>query len=131
MINYSTVNMLSKELDIKTLRNELISSNIANIDTPGYKGKDLDFKRVLSESITDMEMKKTDARHITQEESFKKEGVKMVEDPNIGRADGNNVNIESEMLKLTENNIQYNVSVHLAAKKLSVLKDAIKEAARG
>ncbi len=54
MIDYGVINMLSKELDIKTLRNELISSNIANIDTPGFKGKDLDFKSVLTESINDI-----------------------------------------------------------------------------
>ncbi len=130
MINYGAINMLSKELDMKVLRNELISSNIANIDTPGYKGKDLDFKSILAENLNDIEMKHTDPRHIRPENSFNEGGTKIITDPNSGRADGNNVNIESEMLKLTENNIQYNVSVHFIAKKLNGIKDAIIEASR-
>jgi len=131
MIDYSVVNMLSKELDIKTYRNELIASNIANIDTPGFKGKDIDFKSVLSESLNDIEMKISDPRHINSNGSSGQNAISVVENPNSGRADGNNVNIESEMLKLTENNIQYNISVHLVAKKLAGLKEAIREAARG
>jgi len=131
MIDYSIVNMLSSKLDVKTFRNELIASNIANIDTPGYKGKDIDFKKVLSESFSDIEMKRTDPRHILANNEFSQGSIKIVEDTNPGRADGNNVNIESEMLKLTENNIQYNIAVHLVSKKLNEIKDAIKEATRG
>jgi len=131
MIDYGIINMLSKELDTKTLRNELIASNIANVDTPGYKSKDIDFNAILTEKFTDVEMKRTDPRHIPVGGEFSSSGVKIVTNPNPGRADGNNVNIESEMLKLTENNIQYNVAVHLASKKLNEIKDAIKEAARG
>jgi flagellar basal-body rod protein FlgB len=122
--------MLSSKLDVKTLRNELIASNIANIDTPGYKGKDIDFKKVLSDSFSDIEMKRTDPRHILSNNVFNQGSVQIVEDTNPGRADGNNVNIESEMLKLTENNIQYNIAVHLVSKKLNEIKDAIKEATR-
>jgi flagellar basal-body rod protein FlgB len=131
MIDYGIINMLSKELDTKTLRNELIASNIANVDTPGYKAKDLDFKTLLSEKFTDIEMKRTDPRHISFGGEFSQSGVKIVTDRNPGRADGNNVNIESEMLKLTENNIQYNVAVHLVSKKLTEIREAIKEASRG
>ncbi len=130
MIDFGLVNMLSKELDHKTLRNELIASNIANVDTPGFKSKDLDFSQVLKESFSGIEMRRTDPRHIAPHESFNRDKLTIREDQNPGRADGNNVNIESEMLKLTENNIQYNIAVHLAAKRLSGIKDAIIEAGK-
>jgi flagellar basal body rod protein FlgB len=48
----------------------------------------------------------------------------VVESPVPGRPDGNNVNIDEEMLKLTENNIQYNVSVQLLSKRLRQINDA-------
>lgn len=127
LINYdNVVNKVAAELDTKVLRNKLIASNVANVDTPGYTSKDLKFEHVLKQNAEELHlaMKVTNPRHMTDGV----EGIinnEITENPNPGRPDGNNVNIDDEMLKLTENNIQYNVAVQLLAKRLGHIKDAI------
>jgi flagellar basal-body rod protein FlgB len=122
------INKLAADLDIKIRRSELIASNIANVDTPGYKAKDLAFHRILADSMENegLTLKRTHVKHMTGGESTAGGSVnEIVEEPNPGRPDGNNVNIDQEMLKLTENNIQYNVSVQLLSKRLRQIANAI------
>lgn len=126
----AVVNKLAADLDMKVLRSKLIASNIANVDTPGYKAKDLKFHRILAENVEkgDLEIKRTHFKHITSAGTTETPGsisYEVVESPAPGRPDGNNVNIDEEMLKLTENNIQYNVSVQLLSKRLRQINDAI------
>jgi len=129
VIDFSNIDRLVKELDIKVLKTELISSNIANIDTPGYKAKDLKFDHYLQESMDDLSLKVTNPKHIRDESSVV-EGNQIVENSEPGRADGNNVNVEEEMLKLVKNNIDYNITVQLLSKSLARIKDAIEGARR-
>lgn len=127
LIDYNTiVNKISAELDNKVVHNQLIASNIANVDTPGYKAKDLKFERVIKEELGHLGMKTTHPMHMKELAG----GIvnnEVVSDPNPGRPDGNNVNIDDQMLKLTENNIQYNVAVQLLAKRFQHLKTALQE----
>jgi flagellar basal-body rod protein FlgB len=127
--NDAVVNKLVADLDIKVLRSKLIASNIANVDTPKYKAKDLMFHRIMEENMENggMKLKQTHVKHMTSEMtgSAGSSSNEIVESPNPGRPDGNNVNIDEEMLKLTENNIQYNVSVQLLSKRLRQIYDAI------
>lgn len=130
LIDYETVvNKLAAELDAKVLKSKLIASNIANIDTPGYKSKDLQFEKVLNDEIGSLRLKVTNDKHMDDTPQGVKNG-KIVENPNPGRPDGNNVNIDEELLKLTKNNIQYNVAVQLLAKRMSHIKDAIQQAGK-
>lgn len=125
IIDYdSVINRLAADLDNRVKRNEIIASNVANVDTPGYKAKDLKFDRVLAESMDGINMKRTHDRHIVEGSGTIRVN-EVVEDPNPGRPDGNNVNIDQELLNLTQNNIQYNVSVHLMSKKLKLIHEAI------
>ena len=128
IIDYDAlVSKLGANLDMKVVRNQLIASNIANVDTPGYKAKDLKFHRILAENMEegDIALKRTHVKHMTPGESSAGGGNEILENPNPGRPDGNNVNIDQEMLKLTENNIQYNVTVQLLSKRLRQIFDAI------
>lgn len=126
IIDYDLINQLRAELDSKVLRSQVIASNIANVDTPEYKAKDLQFQRILAENMgnEDLKLKQTHVKHMTSMETAGVPG-EVVENPNPGRPDGNNVNIDEEMLKLTENNIQYNVSVQLLSKRFRQINDAI------
>jgi flagellar basal-body rod protein FlgB len=126
----AVVSKLAADLDMKVLRSKLIASNIANVDTPGYKAKDLKFHRILAESLGNEELilKQTHVKHMTTTGMTETPGgisAEVVESPVPGRPDGNNVNIDEEMLKLTEINIQYNVSVQLLAKRLQQINTAI------
>jgi flagellar basal-body rod protein FlgB len=125
IIDYDTViNRLAADLDNRVLRNQLIASNVANVDTPAYKAKDLKFHRILADTMDGVNMKRTHEKHL-DERSGSVRHNEIVEKPNPGRPDGNNVNIDQELLNLSENNIQYNVSVQLISKKLKLLKEAL------
>lgn len=116
------------DLDNLVMRSKLIASNIANVDTPGYTSKDLKFTKILEESMNTLKMKRTDFRHMGETPLENGLMNEIVENPNPGRPDGNNVDIDDEMLKLSENNIQYNVSVQLLSKKMRQISDAIQQA---
>ena len=59
-----TMNLLSSMMDFRSQRHQLITSNIANIDTPGYTSKDLQFKGIIGEAMQ-KKLATTDKRHFS------------------------------------------------------------------
>ncbi len=114
---------LQKELDLRVTRNQLISSNVANVDTPGYKARDLDFSRILAGEAEKLSLRVTDDRHMPESEVIGTTPVR--QSTETSRPDGNNVQIEEEMLKLTQNNIEYNALVQFVSKYLSGVRRTI------
>jgi flagellar basal-body rod protein FlgB len=105
-----TIGMLSAILDFRSERNKVIASNIANIDTPGYKPKELVFKKQLEDFIdngTEVTMTKTDKGHLSKQSSHSFEVINSEEA----------VKIDNEMEKLAENHLMYNLTVELMARK--------------
>jgi len=116
-----TIEMLSVILDFRSERNKVIASNIANIDTPGYKPKELVFKKQLENFIdngTEVTMTKTDKRHLSEQSSHTFEVIKSEEAAKI----------DNEMEKLAENNLMYNLTVELMARKFKGLDSVLREA---
>ncbi|MCP5051412.1 MAG: flagellar basal body rod protein FlgB [bacterium] len=125
IIDYDAViNKLAADLDNRVMRHKLIASNVANVDTPGYTARDLKFHRILTDNMDGLQLKRTHEKHLGSGSGEIRHN-EIVESPNPGRPDGNNVNIDEELLKLSENNIQYNVSIQLLTKKLKHIKDAM------
>lgn len=128
----NTVELLGKTLDLRTKRQGLISSNLANVETPGYKPSDLSFegelKNALKKGGTAAQI--TNPRHIPLKGTGQKlQGVQgeIVETSDRAAGpDGNAVEMESEMGRLAENQIMYNASVQLINKKFDAIKLAIK-----
>jgi flagellar basal-body rod protein FlgB len=116
-------------MDKTVVESKLIASNVANVDTPGYKAKELKFDDMLKNQMGSLQLKMTHPKHMTDAPSVVPNG-EIVENPNPGRPDGNNVNIDEEMLKLTKNNIQYNVAVQLLSKRTRYIKDALQAASK-
>lgn len=116
-----TIEMLSTILDFRSERNKVIASNIANIDTPGYKPKELVFKKQLEDFIdngTEVTMTKTDKRHLSEQSSHTFEVINSKEA----------VKIDNEMEKLAENNLMYNLTVELLVRKFKGLDSVLREA---
>ena len=126
--------LLKKTLDFETQRNTLISGNISNINTPGYKAQDIDFHKQLQEALKSTEglsVKTTNPNHIGPSlESLKKMRAEIFTEEDAAKADGNNVNLDKEMTKLAENQIMYNAVVQLMAKRGSTIKSAVTEIAQ-
>lgn len=109
-------------------RQELVSNNIANINTPGFKRSDLDFDAYLKEAVkpnNDINLKTTHSKHIR---SLTEENINtftFTDHQSSARQDGNNVNIDTEMTRLAENSIKFNAVSQYIGKKLSGLKTLI------
>nr|WP_106784184.1 flagellar basal body rod protein FlgB [Lysinibacillus timonensis] len=121
-----TISSLEKGLQYATLKNKTIAQNIANVDTPNYKAKDVSFKQVLAEEqSTNISANRTDMRHydfsITQSNSkvFSYENYKY-------RNNGNGVDMDAEQARLAENTIYYNALIDRINGKLNSLNTVIK-----
>lgn len=108
-------------LDAAWLRNEVISHNIANIDTPNYKRKTVQFEQLLTS-----EMKSGKISHGASKLTSR--NIRIVEDPSSSsyRSDGNNVDIENEMALLAANSIRYNTLVQKINGEFQKLKNVIR-----
>ena len=129
-IDDKTMQALAASLKYRQLRQELIASNIANAETPGYKAKKIDFEEALARALdTDdqMSMKVTDGKHFNVGNGgFKNLQPEIVEtDDGIVSQDGNTVDRDKELAEMAENKIVYDASVQLLNKKLGLLKYAI------
>lgn len=127
-----TITLLSKALDTMSLRHEVISSNIANQDTPNYKAKDVRFKDELESAIKSEVPDgnyKTNPRHISFSDSvLSSEAGDVVTRLDSGNSyDNNSVNVELEMANMAKNTIMYNTAAQLISNKFKILSNAIKE----
>lgn len=110
--------IIHKALDAVWKRNEAIAQNIANVDTPGYKRKNVSFEKELREAMENKGFKKSGVDKIE---------IKITEDNKYlsMRQDGNNVDVDAEMAAMAKNTIQYNALTQLAG--YGKLKMVIKE----
>ena len=120
-----TINMLSAILDFRSERHRVIASNIANIDTPNYKPKELVSKKELEDIIDKgkrVTMVKSQEKHLSgQPIHCDKTGFEVVNS-------GEKVNIDKEMAKLAGNNLMYNLTVELLMRKFKGLNSVLREA---
>jgi flagellar basal-body rod protein FlgB len=105
---YNYINILDRAADAANMRNEILSNNIANVDTPGYKRKDVSFETILKMSMygTDsLDKRVSDINdHISDYN-----GLIYTDHSRLAyRLDGNNVDIDTESARLAENQIRYN-----------------------
>jgi flagellar basal-body rod protein FlgB len=130
----TTVELLGKNIDLRARHQNLISSNIANVETPNYVPKSLVFEDELQGALKGGSKGSspiTNARHLP----LKGVGSRLqsvtghvVETPaKTPGKDGNAVEIENEMGRMMENQIMYNASVQILAKKFEGIKTALRE----
>lgn len=118
----------SRLLSASGERQRTIAENIANIATPGYKAKDVDFSRILkSESKRAVVGERTDARHIPIGAPGPEGRPPVVKDPSAELRSGeNNVDIDVEMAKSAENQLYYSATSKMLAGKFKALHLVIK-----
>lgn len=123
----NTINSLEKALDYSTLRQKTISNNIANIDTPNYKAKDVSFKNVLAKEVdSQMRANRTSTKHIEFSQSNRVNAQLFTKSDTAYNHNGNNVDIDKEMASLAENQIYYNAVTERISGKFNSLKTVIK-----
>lgn len=115
------ISEVAEHMNYRTYRQEVLSSNIANMDTPGYKAKE-----TLFESELDSRLKLTTTNQQHLKKSPSEDLYRTVDDPfsRIGN-DSNTVDIDREMMKLNQNQLLYTASADIIAAKLDQLKTTI------
>lgn len=129
-IEDKTMKALAAALNFRQMRQELLASNIANAETPGYKAKRLDFEEALARALDvdgNLSMKATDSKHFdVGNGGFNNLQPEVYDDPNgVVSEDGNTVDRDAELANMAENKIMYDAAVQLLNKKLGLLKYAI------
>lgn len=118
---FNSVDLLKKGMDAGWLRNEVISNNIANEDTVGFKASEVEFENLFAQSLQgkgsggSLGLTVTDARHISNGGSSATdssgagavEPVVTTDEKDSLRYDGNNVDVEHEMAEMAKNTIEY------------------------
>ncbi len=104
---FDYIRVLDKAADASWLRNEAISNNIANVDTPGYKRQDVAFESVLQKALGSNRYQSMDSK--VSAAKSKNLSVRTFTDYSSYsyRLDGNNVDIENENVMLAENQLKY------------------------
>ena len=116
MIKPGNFELMKKMLDYSAARQKAIANNIANVNTPGYQRIDVEFDKELASVISQRD-----------KNAIKNLGFKYVRTNESSiRNDGGNVDIDTEMAKLSENAMLFNVYSTLLKKKFVGLKNLIK-----
>lgn len=111
----------AKSLDLRMERQGLIQSNIANMETPGYKVKEFSFAKVMESVMTGQgELARTNARHIAIDPMDVSKASAFSEEERP-------VDLDEEMVKLSENQLMYQVSTQIISKKFTTMRYAIDE----
>lgn len=102
----SVTQTLYDHLNYRAQRQRVISANIANIDTPDYKTKELSFKQHLEDSSRDLQLKVTNGMHILPKDDSRHKQYNLYEVKGLPEQnDGNNVNLDTQMSEMAKNNV--------------------------
>lgn len=115
-------------MHLQSRRAQLLSQNLANSDTPGYKAKDIDFKEALksaSNGSMNQSLKATQAGHV-QPKGFFMGAESMYRQPTQSSLDGNTVEPHVEMGEFTENSMRYLMTLRIMSGKLNSMLSAIR-----
>lgn len=125
--------ILEKSLNAYSKRAEALANNIANVNTPNYKRKDIQFESFLERALRDdgssIIGKRTDEKHFQIGLDNQLDGVeaKFIEEKStVMRYDGNNIDIEKEKVEQTKNNIRYQFATNKISSSFNLLRTVIK-----
>ncbi|MEW6426999.1 MAG: flagellar basal body rod protein FlgB [Thermodesulfobacteriota bacterium] len=115
------VELPKRALDLRTERQGLIQSNIANMNTPGYLTRELPFKQVLRAMMEGApQLSTTDPRHIPLDPASTAAQA-------VFRSERRPVDLDEQMLDLAENGLMYQITTRIVGKRLEGIKYAIDE----
>jgi flagellar basal-body rod protein FlgB len=115
-----------KYLSLGSFRHKMISGNMANLSTPGYKSEDIDFQGEfarLTKQTNHIAGTLTDANHIPLGQHEQK--APHIDQAKIEDGDVNSVDIDKEASNLAQNELLYTIGAQLLQKKFQSLKNAI------
>ncbi|KHE72733.1 flagellar basal body rod protein FlgB [Halobacillus sp. BBL2006] len=121
-----TFTTLEHSLNYASAKNRAISSNIANVDTPGYKAKKVVFSEVLKNEVFSISTKRTSERHMDFHPMSQRSFKTVTNSNTTYNHNGNNVDIDKEMSELAKNQIYYQALSDRMSRKFRSLEAVIK-----
>jgi flagellar basal-body rod protein FlgB len=112
LMNTPALVLTEKFLDLATARQSLLVSNIANVDTPGYRTQDMDFHAEM-------------VRALTEEPGTPTEPTVRDVPGLLSRPDGNNVSVDREGLLLAEMQLKYQAATQAMRQEFALLRSVI------
>lgn len=129
MFNHTT--LLEKSLDASWLKMEINAQNISNADTPGYDAKRVEFDDAFAKALNGsaVSITTTHEKHfqVNEADPAKVKPTVVSDTHYVARMDDNNVDIDSEMVDMAKNTIQYNALIQKLNSEFSRLKTVIRE----
>jgi flagellar basal-body rod protein FlgB len=120
-------NGLGQVLDLRYAQHGLTASNIANASTPGFRAKYIPFGTVLAEAVgrgSQLEMHRTDPRHFLSPGSDPSRPEVLEIEPAPWQVDGNSVDPDKEVVRLTENSVMYDAVSTGLSQRIAMLRYA-------
>jgi len=117
-------------MDGLSLRQRVISNNLANVDTPGFKASDVSFEQQLARSLNPepgLAMQTTHAGHLSTPAASPAGAQVTTRQSTSQRLDGNNVDLEREMVYLTETVLHFQAVSRVISRRLATLRTVINE----
>ncbi|NCD32776.1 MAG: flagellar basal body rod protein FlgB [Spartobacteria bacterium] len=111
-----TINVLSKVMDITTVRHRVLADNMANVNTPKFRRSDVHFLDALRDAM-DSDGGPDAIRDV--------QGTIDIDDESPASPDGNNVSIQKELAEMSQNQMLYNFAARAVNRKYAGLKKAI------
>ena len=114
LTNDPTIQIMKHVLRFQNARHDVLATNVANATTPGYRAFDLVLQDRIGQSV--LEPRRTDPRHLSMTDRLSRAGGEIVRSRATPRLDGNNVSLDQEFMKLTENQMMYQATFQLMDK---------------
>jgi flagellar basal-body rod protein FlgB len=125
----STISLIEQTLNLRSFKHKVLSSNIANLETPGYRARDVKFadelKKIGGGSMAGG-LVNTHPGHIGTSSGNSVNPEVTYVSTEAKALDGNTVSVDAEMVKLSENTMMYSLSAKLIKAKFRTLMAAIK-----
>lgn len=129
MLKHTSVPLLSKALNAYGLKQRAIANNIANVTTPKFKRKEVLFEELLNTENFEIKGSRTNEEHlILGKRNWEEIEPQVIQPKDDALVNGiNNVDIDKEVVALTDNALKYRLSTTLMSMRLGQIKSSITE----
>jgi flagellar basal-body rod protein FlgB len=132
----NTLSRLERALDVRLVRQNVLGANVANVDTPNFRPKDVDFTATMAaidgaaknDGGVSLPSTPTVGTVESQQNGISAKDLPIVDVPAGGASfDGNTVDLDRTMVAMAENALQYGASARAAGKKLAILRYVVSD----
>src|SRR5574344_1817586 len=134
---FRSIDLLQREMDVDTLRYQVSANNMANSEVPNFKRSTVNFESELKRAFesedaakNSFQLTRTDGRHIALNEPYDYRDVqprRVLDYTTTEKANGNNVNVETEAMNVLQTQMQYKLLSQLTAFEFSQVNIAMKK----